>query len=426
MSCVHIIGGGLAGLSAAVELAPQAGLVLYEAGPACGGRARSFYDRALETEIDNGNHMLLSANPLTFRFLDLLEARHTLKGPGRPIFPWFDLATGEAWTLRLSEGRLPFWLFDGRRNVPGMKIREVLALQRLIKADEDAVVADCLGEGAFARRLLEPLAVSALNTGTNSGSARLLGNVIARTLAKGGKACCPWMAKEGLSRTFVDPALAYLARYHAKIRTGTRVTALSYEKGRVTGLETSEGRVTLGRHDSVIIATPAPVAAALVPGLEVPDEFESIANAHYHLSGIIRPRGIVAQAGFVGLVGGMAEWVFLHKDVISVTVSAANRYQEMSAEEMLLLIWQEILRALNPVMAEPLPAEMPKARLIREKRASFAATPAQNRRRPGPVTPWLNLALAGDWTDTGLPSTIEGAIQSGLASVAALGFRAGI
>ncbi len=426
VSHVHIIGGGLAGLSAAVELAPQAQVTLYEAGPACGGRARSFHDKALDCVIDNGNHLILSANPYTFRYLDLLGARGTLKGPGRPLFPWYDLEADLSWVLRLSKGRIPFWLFRKEHRVPGMRWGELMALPRLMKADDDMCVGECLSSGALSRRLLEPLAVSALNTDIEQGSARLLGNIVRQTLAKGGAACCPWTAARGLSESFVTPAMAYLESFHAQILTGTRVSALREEGGRITALETSGGEVPLGAEDVVILAVPAPVATGLMPSITGPDAFESIANAHYRLAEPLKPHAALREAGFMGLVGGVAEWVFLHDEVLSVTVSAANRYASWQNDEMLAHMWQELRQALNPALQHPLPEIMPAARLIREKRATFAATPEQDKKRPEAKTSYANLALAGDWTDTGLPSTIEGAIKSGLAAVDALGFRSAV
>lgn len=426
MSHVHIIGGGLAGLSAAVELAAQAKVTIYEAGPACGGRARSFHDKTLDTLIDNGNHLILSANGLTFRYLDILGARHTLSGPGVPIFPYFDLKDDLAWTLRLSKGKIPFWALPGGRRVPGMKLSELASLGRFLKAGDNTVVEECLAPGQLSRRLLEPFAISVLNTDLQTGSARLLGNVIRKSLAQGGMACCPWFPEVGLSETLVDPAMTYLQRYHAEVRTGVRVSSMTREKGRVTAIETTEGRVELGAEDHVIVAAPAPVANALLPELVVPDAFESIANAHFRLPVPVEARGVVAKARFVGLVGGISEWIFLKGDVLSVTVSAANRYADRDNNEMLATIWSEIRRALDPVLPQPLPVAMPPARLLREKRATFAATTEQNRRRPKAKTETANMALAGDWTDTGLPSTIEGAIQSGLTAVNALGFRSAI
>lgn len=428
MSRVHIIGGGLAGLSAAVELAAQAQVILYEAGPSCGGRARSFYDRSLDAIIDNGNHLLLSANALTFRYLDLIGARDTLAGPKDPIFPFFDLAEHRGWTLRLSRGKIPFWVLPGGRRVPGMKLRELGALLKLIRAKADTTVASCLSKGALSQKLLEPFAISALNTDLETGSARLLGNIVQKSLARGGNACLPRFPEIGLSETLVDPAIQYLERYHAQIHCSTRVTALNTDNGRVTSFVTSNGTVTVEDGEHVILAVTAPVAKNLLPNLTVPDAFESIANAHFRLPDVVTARGVVDQARFIGLVGGVSEWLFLKGNVLSVTVSAANRYAKRDSSEMLATIWSEIRRALDPVLSSPLPVAMPPARLLREKRATFAATPEQDKKRPtafdAQSTLGLsNLSLAGDWTQTELPSTIEGAIQSGLASVAAAGFR---
>lgn len=425
VSHVHIIGGGLAGLSAAVELAPQAKVTLYEAGPACGGRARSFYDRSLDTEIDNGNHLFLSANRIIFRYLDIIGARGTLKGSQEPIFPWFDLSDGTAWSLRLSSGKIPFWLFSKKRRVPGMRLKDALALQKIMKAKEGELLVDYLPQGSFTERLLKPLAISALNTPVEEASARLFGTIIKRTLAQSGKECTPWMAANGLSKSFVEPALTYLERYHGTVKTGMRVSNLGFENGRLSQFETSEGIVRLGAHDYAILAVPAPVAAQLLPDLRVPNAFESIINLHYRLEDVIKPIGIVKKTRFIGLVGGIAEWVFLHDDILSVTISAANQYQNWAQEALAEHVWKEISRALNPILEEHLPASMPKMRFIKEKRASFAATPEQEKRRPMAETPYLNLALAGDWTQTSLPSTIEGALQSGLSAVKILGFRAG-
>ena len=426
MSHVHIIGGGLAGLSAAIELAAQARVTVYEAGPACGGRARSFHDRSLDARIDNGNHLILSSNDLTFRYLDIIGSRHTLTGPGLPIFPYYDLEDSLAWTLRLSKGKLPFWALPGGRRVPGMKLSELASLGRFLRAGDRTTVESCLSSGQLSRRLLIPFAISVLNTDIHTGSAKLLGNVIRKSLAKGGMACCPWFPAVGLSETLIDPAVAYLKRFHGNVRTGVRVSAIEQQNGRATALETGEGRIELGPEDQIILAVPGPVAQSLLPGLTAPDAFESIANAHFRLPEKVQARGVVAQAGFVGLVGGISEWIFLKGDILSVTVSAANRYADRSNSELLATIWSEIRRALDPVLSQPLPVAIPPSRLVWEKRATFAATPEQNLLRPGARTDLVNLALAGDWTETGLPSTIEGSIQSGLQAVAALSFRSAI
>lgn len=151
---IHIIGGGLAGLSAAVSLSQRsdAQVILYESSPSLGGRARSFYDTHLERTIDNGNHLILSGNDAVFKYLRLIDATNSLIGSGYPLFPFVDLELGKRWDLLLSKGRFPWWLFLAKHRVPDFKFPELFALWKLLKADTQQTVADCLVNGQFARR----------------------------------------------------------------------------------------------------------------------------------------------------------------------------------------------------------------------------------------------------------------------------------
>ena len=420
MPVVHVVGGGLAGLSACLDLAEAGRAVcLYEAGPACGGRARSYPDQKLGCRIDNGNHLLLSANRASFGFLDRIGARATLRGPGSPLFPFVDLAAGLHWTLRLSPGRLPWWVFDRGRRVPGMRLRELVSLWRMLRARGDATVADCLSPGMLADRLLVPLAIAVLNTQPGSGSAALMAAMMRESLAKGGAACVPCFPGQGLSESFVDPALARLRELGVSIRTGCRVSGLRREANSLLALLLPEGERRLAPGDGLVLAVPAPVASELLGGVlagfSAPDEFESIVNLHYRIALGAALRGDLAQAGFVGIVGGVAEWAFVKSDVVSVTISAANHLAERDSDALASQVWDEVRRAVAPWLAPgaALPGALPPYRVLREKRATFAATVAQETLRPGCRTALENLFLAGDWTATGLPATIEGAIRSG-------------
>ena len=338
------------------------------------------------------------------RYLDVLGTRDTLGGPGAPVFPFVNLATGQRWCLRPNVGLLPWWVLLPGRGVPGARLRDYAGLLRLRTAGADATVAGTLPHNALYANLIEPLAVSALNTPAASGSARLFWAIVAESLARGGANCVPHFPSEGLSESFVDPAVTRIEALGGQVRTGHRISALKAEQGRVASLTGPEGSLPIGAEDWVVLATPAPIAGSLLPELSVPDAHEAILNLHFKLS---VPPG---KAGFVGLVGGMAEWVFTKPEVVSVTISAANRLADRPSEELVPAIWAEVCTALDIV------APMPPWRLIREKRATFAATPEQHRRRPQATTGLQNLVLAGDWTDTGLPATIEGAIRSGFAA----------
>ncbi|GLR67614.1 hypothetical protein GCM10010909_22950 [Acidocella aquatica] len=388
---VHVIGAGVAGLAAACQLT-EAGhhVILFEAAKTAGGRARSHYDNVLGCRIDNGNHLLLSGNISTLSYLHRIGAKRSLTGPAGPVFPFHDLRTGEDWTLRLNQGSFPWWLFSRRHRVPGTRLHHYLGLLKIRKAKPADLVAPLLaGTGPLYTQLLELLAVSALNTSPHVAAAAALRSVFEETLELGGYATIPRYARIGLSETFVDPALDWLRQHGADIRLGERVT------------EISPGQAT-------VLAVPPWAAAELVPGLLVPNEFESIYNLHFKYA---LPPG---EAGFWGFIGGMTEWVFAHSNVLSVTISAASRYADMSPEDIAAKVWSEIASAFS------LSPEIPIYRAIWEKRATMLATPAQMARRPKTRTANPNLMLAGDWTDTGLPATIEGAIRSGNAAALAL------
>ena len=408
---VHVVGAGLAGLAASVALADKGhAVILYESGPQAGGRCRSFVDTDLGCRIDNGNHLLLAGNNAALAYIERIGALDTFERPREAALPFVDLATGERWAVRPGTGAAPWWVLCAARRVPGTRARDYLEALKLWRAaPADTVAAVLAPDTVLFRRLWEPLAVAALNTGVDDASARLLWRVLAETLGRGAASCRPMVAREGLSQSLVDPALSLLSRRGAEIRFGTRLKALGFAGGRVAELMFDDNTVALRPQDSVILAVPAAVAARIVPGLAVPDDYAPIVNAHFRCT---PPPGAPL---FVGIIGGTAEWVFQKRHIVSVTVSAADRIVDRPADELRDTLWRDVTLAFG------LPAgPAPPARIVKERRATFRATPAQLERRPAAATAWPNLHLAGDYVDTGLPATIEGAIRSGFAAAAHL------
>jgi squalene-associated FAD-dependent desaturase len=401
---VHIVGAGLAGLAAAVRLIDEGRFVqLYEATRYAGGRCRSYFDEDLRCRIDNGNHLLLAGNHAALDYLQRIGARDTLIGPSDPAFPFIDVVTGQRWTVRPSRGTLPWWILSAKRRVPETRTIDYLGALALRRAGHSATVAQVLDQKrSLFRRFWEPLTVAALNTSADQASAALFARVLAETFGRGGAACCPLVPRDGLSETFVERALDCLRAQGAEIRFGSRLRELIFDEDSVSALGFDTGSIGLDGDDTVILAVTAPVAARLVPTLTVPEVHSPIVNAHF------RCDSSVAAPLFVGVLGGTAEWIFRKNGVLSVTVSAADRIVDRTAHELRDLFWHDVSLAYQLPMRP-----IPRARIVKERRATFRASPEQLELRPHQITAWKNLLLAGDYVNTGLPGTIEGAIRSG-------------
>ncbi|HUO02571.1 MAG TPA: hydroxysqualene dehydroxylase HpnE [Rhizomicrobium sp.] len=401
-----VIGAGIAGLAAATRLAGQGvAVTLYEAAGQAGGRCRSYYDPALDQTIDNGNHLVLSGNKAVHRYLRRIGPNGRLAGPGRAYFPFTDLKSGARWLLKLNRSPLPWWITARSRRVPGTGARDYLPYARLMFAGRKARIADVVPTtGLVWDRLMRPFLLAALNTDPETASAQLAGQVIRETLARGGHACRPRIATPNLSSVFIDPALSFLERNGAKVEMGKRLRTLVFGAHAVLALEFPDMTVPLNDKDMVILAVPPFVAKEFLPQLSTPTEFRSIVNGHFNFPA---PKGAPT---ILGVIGGTAEWIFSFEDRISVTVSGADAIVDRDREELAKLLWRDVCAALR------ISDELPRWQIVKEKRATFAATPEQDMKRPGTKTACRNLFLAGDWTDTALPATLEGAIRSGEAA----------
>jgi squalene-associated FAD-dependent desaturase len=399
---IHVIGAGLSGLAAAVRLAARGeNVVVHEAARQAGGRCRSYHDQQLDMVIDNGNHLLLSANHAALAYVKMIGAADRLVGPATSKFSFMDLASGERWTVDINDGPLPLWLFDPRRRPPDTRATDFLGMAKLLLPTSKAMgeVIDCSGPAYD--RFLQPLMLAALNTDPKEGAAALAGQIIRETIMRGGKYVRPLIAHEGLGHALVEPALTYLSNRGMAVRFGDRMRAFGIANGQVEVLDFGDSKVELTPGDRVILAVPPLVAAALVPGLTTPTASRAIVNAHFRLD---PPANLPPM---IGVLNATTEWLFSYPGRLSTTTSGADRLLDQSREELAATIWREVAAIAG------LSGEMPAWQIVRERRATFAATPEENARRPGSKTAFGNLYLAGDWTDTGLPATIEGAIRSG-------------
>ena len=413
---MHIVGAGLAGLSAAVSLVRAGhGVAVHEAGSRAGGRCRSYVDARLDRLIDNGNHLVLSGNRSAMRYLDEVGAHDGLVGPDSARFPFLDLRTGRRWQVRPNSGWVPWWVLCAGRRVPDTSARSYLSALRFRAAGPDRTVSDCVGRsGVLFERFWEPLAVAALNTPARVGAARLLWPVLRETFARGEAACRPRIARRGTVARVRGPGSGA-----PRPRRSVDAMGAPAARDRLSGRNRDGASLRRGDRRARAWGPGHPRRAARRRGragaaLVVPEESNPIVNVHFRLS---EPARLPAGMPFLGLVGGTAQWLFVRGDVASVTVSAAGTLAAEPAGAIARKTWRDVAAALAADPDVP-----PAVRVVKERRATFAQTPEQVRRRPATRTGFANLYLAGDWIDTGLPATIEGAVRSGhLAARAARG-----
>jgi squalene-associated FAD-dependent desaturase len=406
MTGAHVIGAGLAGLSAAIALT-EAGftVALSEAAPRAGGRCRSYRDALLGMTIDNGNHLLLTGNAAAAQFLTTTGGDAALGQP-EACFAFTDLRDGVRWWLRPNPGPVPWWILSAKRRVPGTSALDYLTLGALLHARSGARVGDVLPRrDALWRRLIEPFLLASLNTPLATASASLAAAVVRRTLMRGGQHYRARFASPSLAAAFVDPALAWLRRHGATIHMNRQLRRLEFTERHVSRLHFREQAAAVADAEPVVLAVPSWAASTLVPGLIAPQVHHAIVNAHFAIA------APAVAPPMLGVVGGIAQWIFAHADRIAVTVSAADALVGGDRAQLAALLWQDVTRAY--AVDWPIPPW----RIVVEKRATFAATPEQDARRPVAATSWSNFVLAGDWAQTGLPATIEGAIQSGRTAV---------
>ncbi len=403
---VHVIGAGLAGLAAAVQLQRRGVQVaLHEATGQAGGRCRSFYDRTLGATIDNGNHLVLAGNEATLNYVRAIGAADQLIGPPQPEFAFMDLAARSRWSVRISPSRLPWWIFDANARVPGTQVRDYLALLPLVFAKPGRTLKQTMRcDGPLWDRLLQPFFRTLLNVDPREGSAELAGAVLRCLLAAGGDACRPLVARTGLSRAFVDPALRLLQHGGAAIRLDAPLRAISFDEDgkRASALHFDGEAVMLGADEAVVLAVPPDAARALVPEVSTPQCGSTTLSLFFAHE---PPPGLAAITGLVNATG---QWLFAGHGRLAVTISGADALAAMSGEALAAQVWAEVAQVAT-LPAAPLPAWQ----IVTETHATFAALPQEELRRPATRTRWNNLMLAGDWVATGLPATIEGAIRSG-------------
>jgi squalene-associated FAD-dependent desaturase len=441
-----VVGGGFAGMAAAVRLAGAGEPVrLLEQRRRLGGRAYSFVDAATGDVLDNGQHLLTGACTGALELLRLLGTLGELRLQTALRIDYRD-AAGRAFALRCPPLPAPLHLLGGLLGIGALAPAERLAALRLGRAlgtDDGTLDAltveewlDRLRQPEATRRVVwRPLAEAILNESTHRASALPLARALAESFRGGARRSALALPVAGLSRLYEAALPAYLAARGGRVEVGARAVALLTEPAgggdRAAGVRLADGSVLEGRR--VVAAVPHHALAGLLPpAWRGQEPFASLPRlgASPIVSICLWLDRPLAGPRFLALLGTEAAWVFNRRaiasdvagNLVTIVHSAAHRQASEPAADLVERGLEDLRRALPEARgARPL-----RARVIRERRATFSARPGTDRLRPGPVAPIDGLFLAGDWTATGLPAPIEGAVRSGFAAAeAALASRGG-
>jgi squalene-associated FAD-dependent desaturase len=416
---VAVLGGGWAGLAAAVELAGAgAPVTLYEAAHALGGRARRVDHNGLA--LDNGLHLLIGAYHETLRLIEKVGGRHEglLRRP-------LDLHVPGKFRLRAARLPAPLHLAAGLLGAQGLTVRQRLGAARFMarlraakfQLEGDSSVSTLLTrfeqDAQLRGYLWEPLCVSALNTRPEEASAQLFLNVLRASLNGSRSDSDLLLPATDLSALFPEPAARFVAARGGRIATGCAVRAVSRQASGFT-VHSPEGEA---RFDSVVCALPAyrvPEVLAgvveLAPLLQVIGKLRHDPIYSVYLQ---YPEEVRLPQAMLGLVGGRAQWVFDRGQLcgqhglIGVVISARGLHQQLDQDALAGEVQAELRGALPQLSA------LRWSKVIAEKRATFACVVGVE--RPPQRTPVPGLYLAGDYTASPYPATLEAAVRSGVA-----------
>jgi len=416
---VAVIGGGWAGMAAAVELAARnVPVSVFEAGPIPGGRARRVEVNGVA--LDNGLHILIGAYRDTLRLIELVNPHRAAVLQRLPL-DWN--IHGE---FHLAAQRLPapLHVLIGLLGASGITWREKLAIaqfMRALKRNRFRLAPDIRVEQLLmqygqseklCRVLWRPLCVAALNTPPTIASAQVFLNVLRDSLYAERGASDILLPRVDLSALFPEPAAAWITRRGGQVRTECRVTAIEPAENSFV-IETGGTRETFTH---VICALPPHQVNAFLIGITALSETaESIERFEYqpiHSVWLQYPGSIKLPSPMLGFTGGIVHWIFDRealcgqRGLIGAVISASGAHLQLPQDQLAAAVHQDLKRSLGNL---PEPAW---ARVIAEKRATFSCTPGL--KRPSQVTPLRNFYVAGDYTESDYPATIETAVRSGM------------
>lgn len=428
---VIILGGGLAGLSAAVELCARGyKILLLEQRPRLGGRTYSFVDETTGDIVDNGQHLLMGCYHETRSYLEQIGSGHlaTLQPHLRIDFL---RPNKPAASLSCPPLPAPFHILGGLIGLSTVSLadrlkllRVGLALQRTSAEKErrlDSLTVDewleTLGQSAENRKYLwDVIAIGSLNDSPQSVSALLFFRVLRAAFLGKRENSSLLVPRAGLSELLVDPAARFIESHGGEIKLRSGATKLEKDGGRIKAVRCEDG--SSYQADFFISAVPHTAVSGLL-------ESESLSHIRYFSSSPIITINLwldreILDKDFTAVLDSRIQWIFNRTALLSrksshahqylsIVISAATDFIEKGGNHLVQIAVDD----LRTILPEASRAHVVHSLIIKEKRATFTPKPGLESQRPSPRSEFENLFLAGDWTATGYPATIEGAVMSG-------------
>lgn len=411
-----IIGGGISGLTAASILSSKKiSVTLLESSPKLGGRTYSFFDSETNTIIDNGQHILMGCYKDTLAFIKMIGAQNKFEYQKNLSLKFLD-KTKKQFSLSSNKLFYPLNLFYAVIKYDAITLIEKLSFIGFVlklpliskKSLINKNVIDWLSQQNQNSNLIskfwEILCVGALNSSLEKASALIFYDILIKIFFTGNFSSTIILPKYGLSESLIDPSASFIKNNGGEIILSEKVVKIVIENQKVKCIRTASQ--VYEDFDFVISAVPLYSLEKILPvknlGLTIDFKYSTILNIHLWLD------NLNLSNTFYGFLDSYLHWVFIKDNHINIVISNADHHLSKSKDELLSFVWEELKLFLNISSSN-----LKHHKIIKEKRATFVSSNELLNNRPGSKTLVNNFFLAGDWTNTGLPSTIESAALSG-------------
>ena len=294
---------------------------LFESTNTAGGRCRSFFDNNLKIEIDNGNHLVFSANKNFYDLCKLIKTTNKIKTLKPNLF-FFDKSNRKGWEISLSLFDL---IFNKNKRIPGITISEYLSILKIIFVGNSDSVESLTNSLNLKKFFWEPLTLAVMNTSTKDAKAKILLNVLKQTIFAGKNKCYIYQPLNNWNETVIQPAIQYIKKLN-KISFRKRLKSVVIKNNYITKLNFNDLEIDIREKDTVISALPLNSFSKIFPKNNYPEEFNSILNIHFKISNKVKT---YFNNQIVGMINSKSQWLFIKTNYLSVTVSDANLFDNI-------------------------------------------------------------------------------------------------